>query len=92
MGPDFRLLVRKARKMAASYRIFYGEEITAQQLTKRLASLMQEYTQSGGVRPFGVSLLVIGLDYGRPVLFQCDPSVFIFIKGCLFRMARYRNR
>jgi len=35
---------------------------------------MQEYTQSGGVRPFGVSLLICGFDDGKPYLFQCDPS------------------
>ena len=27
-----------------------------------------------GVRPFGVSLLVIGFDDDRAYLFQCDPS------------------
>ena len=36
---------------------------------------MQEYTQSGGVRPFGVSLLLAGLDAdGTPRLYQVDPS------------------
>ena len=36
---------------------------------------MQEYTQSGGVRPFGVSLLMAGLDAdGTPKLYQVDPS------------------
>lgn len=36
---------------------------------------MQEYTQSGGVRPFGVSLLVAGIDGDCvPRLFQVDPS------------------
>ena len=28
-----------------------------------------------GVRPFGVSLLIVGYDEDRPYLFQCDPSV-----------------
>jgi 20S proteasome subunit alpha 2 len=45
------------------------------QLVKQTASVMQEYTQSGGVRPFGVSLLVAGLDGdGTPALYQVDPS------------------
>jgi len=36
---------------------------------------MQEYTQSGGVRPFGISLLVAGADGdGTPRLYQVDPS------------------
>lgn len=34
----------------------------------------QEFTQSGGVRPFGVSLLIIGSDDKGPVLYQVDPS------------------
>ncbi|KII66606.1 Proteasome subunit alpha type-2 [Thelohanellus kitauei] len=74
LGPDFRLIVRKARKMASSYKLFYGVDISAHVLTQRLSNLMQEYTQSGGVRPFGISLLVVGIDDGKPVLFQCDPS------------------
>nr|GMC76843.1 proteasome subunit alpha type-2-A [Ipomoea batatas] len=35
---------------------------------------MQEFTQSGGVRPFGVSLLVAGFDDKGPQLYQVDPS------------------
>ncbi|XP_065573356.1 proteasome subunit alpha type-2-like [Artemia franciscana] len=74
MGPDFRLLVRKARKMAEDYMYTYREEIPTTRLVQKVALLMQEYTQSGGVRPFGVSLLVCGWDDNRPYLFQCDPS------------------
>ncbi|CAO1307824.1 unnamed protein product [Diamesa hyperborea] len=74
MGPDYRLLVRQARKMAQSYELIYGESIPTSQLVQRVAGVMQEYTQSGGVRPFGVSLLICGMDEGVPLLFQCDPS------------------
>lgn len=79
MGPDYRLLVRKARKIAQQYFLIYGESIPTTQLVQRVAQIMQEYTQSGGVRPFGVSLLVAGWDIDRPFLFQCDPSVRNFI-------------
>ncbi|GFS90000.1 proteasome subunit alpha type-2 [Nephila pilipes] len=74
MGPDYRLLVRRARKLAQQYNMRYGEPIPTSQLVQRVAYIMQEYTQSGGVRPFGVSLLIAGWDNGRPYLFQCDPS------------------
>ncbi|XP_055384405.1 proteasome subunit alpha type-2 [Condylostylus longicornis] len=74
MGPDYRLLVRQARKMAQNYLLYYREPIPVSQLVQRVATLMQEYTQSGGVRPFGVSLLICGWDNDKPFLFQCDPS------------------
>jgi 20S proteasome subunit alpha 2 len=67
--------VRKARKSAQSYHLEYKEPKPITQLVKSTASVMQEYTQSGGVRPFGVSLLVAGLDADNtPRLYQVDPS------------------
>ena len=42
-----------------------------------MASVMQEYTQRGGVRPFGISLLVAGINHDNnnaPALYQVDPS------------------
>ncbi|XP_078581314.1 proteasome subunit alpha type-2 [Branchiostoma floridae x Branchiostoma japonicum] len=74
MGPDYRLLVRHARRIAQNYFLTYQEQIPTTQLVQKVAYVMQEYTQSGGVRPFGVSLLVAGWDEDRPYLFQCDPS------------------
>merc|ERR1712168_761147 len=74
MGPDYRLMVRMARKQAQQYYLTYQEQIPTAQLVQRVASVMQEYTQSGGVRPFGVSLLIAGWDEDRPFLFQSDPS------------------
>jgi len=52
----------------------YKEDIPVSQLVRELASVMQEFTQSGGVRPFGVSLLVAGYDANGPQLYQVDPS------------------
>lgn len=49
MGPDYRLLVRQARKVAQQYFRTYLEPIPTTQLVQRLAAIMQEYTQSGYV-------------------------------------------
>ncbi|XP_046549687.1 proteasome subunit alpha type-2 [Haliotis rubra] len=76
MGPDYRVLVRRARKLAQQYYLTYQEQIPTAQLVQRVATVMQEFTQSGGVRPFGVSLLIAGWDENeeKPYLYQCDPS------------------
>uniref|UniRef100_A0A914NHP9 Proteasome subunit alpha type n=1 Tax=Meloidogyne incognita TaxID=6306 RepID=A0A914NHP9_MELIC len=65
MGPDSRILVRKARKIAAEYKLQHGEPMPITQLAAKIAAIMQEYTQSGGVRPFGVSLLIGGWDESK---------------------------
>ena len=74
MGPDFRVIVKNARKNAQKYFLTYREIQPVSQVVRESALLMQEYTQSGGVRPFGVSCLVAGYDDDGPQLFQVDPS------------------
>jgi len=71
----FGYVVRKARKSSQVYYRTYREIEPVTQIVKGTASVMQEYTQSGGVRPFGVSILVAGLDADKsPRLYQVDPS------------------
>ncbi|SCV71799.1 BQ2448_4493 [Microbotryum intermedium] len=75
MGPDFRVLVAKARKSAQSYWKIYGEYPSTRVMVGEIASVMQDATQSGGVRPYGVSLLVAGYDKAKGhTLYQVDPS------------------
>lgn len=71
---DYRVLLRQGRKAAQGYKAIYGDEAPCSQLTRDLAYKMQEFTQSGGVRPFGVSLMVAGFDENGPQLYQVDPS------------------
>lgn len=49
MGPDSRVLVSKARKAAQKYKRVYCEEPPTAMLVKEVASVMQEFTQSGFV-------------------------------------------
>lgn len=65
MGPDYRVLVDKARKVShAGYKRVYNEYPPTRILVQDVAKVMQEATQSGGVRPYGVSLLIAGWDDG----------------------------
>jgi 20S proteasome subunit alpha 2 len=68
--------VKSARKSAQAYMNQYGETEPVKMLVRDMASVCQEYTQRGGVRPFGVSLLAAGLeaDMVTPALYQIDPS------------------
>lgn len=74
MGPDFKLLSTRARKEAQQYYLTYKEAIPVAQLVHETASVAQEFTQAGGVRPFGCSLLIAGYDDNGPQLYQVDPS------------------
>ena len=65
MGPDYRILVDRARKVShTGYKRIYNEYPPTRILVQDVARVMQEATQSGGVRPYGVSLLVAGWDDG----------------------------
>lgn len=74
MPADFRVVLARARKEAQVYWQTYKDPIPVLQLVRRVAEVVQEYTQSGGVRPFGVSLLICGFDERGPQLYQVDPS------------------
>ena len=70
---DFHVLLKSLRKESMKYHLRLGVEMPTREVVKKAASIMQEFTQSGGVRPFGVSLLIIGWE-DTPTLWQVDPS------------------
>lgn len=74
LGPDFRVLMEQSRKIAQEYWLTYLQPILISSLIRETAQIVQEYTQSGGVRPFGISSLVAGYDDDGPHLYQIDPS------------------
>jgi len=72
---DARVLINKARLECQSYQLTLEDRVTTEYITKHIASVQQRYTQSGGVRPFGISTLICGFDQdGTPRLFQTDPA------------------
>ncbi|MFB6128265.1 MAG: archaeal proteasome endopeptidase complex subunit alpha [Halorhabdus sp.] len=71
---DARRLVDFARRQAQLNRLRYGEAIGVETLTKAVTDHVQQSTQIGGARPFGVALLIAGVSDGEPFLYETDPS------------------
>jgi len=68
-------LVNYARTAAQQHLFSFNEDIPVEQLAQRLCNLKQGYTQFGGLRPFGVSLLYAGYDpHYQFQLYHSDPS------------------
>lgn len=70
---DARILIEKAQVLAQQHRVTYDEPMEPAALAKEISNLKQAYTQYGGARPFGVSLLVAGVN-DEPRLFLTDPT------------------
>jgi proteasome alpha subunit len=72
--PDARTQVDHARFFAQSNRLIYDEPVDVEGVAKNLADMAQQYTQYAGVRPFGVALILAGVDKNGSSLFLTDPS------------------
>jgi len=70
---DARTLIDFARVRAQVNKITFNEPIEGYALVKDIADRVQRFTQLGGIRPYGVGLLVGGVN-GTPRLFETDPS------------------
>jgi proteasome alpha subunit len=71
---DARQLIDFARKRGQVNQLRYGEPIAVETLTKEVTDYIQQYTQVGGARPFGVALIIAGIADGEPRLYETDPS------------------
>eukprot|EP00052_Salpingoeca_macrocollata_P008871 m.69950 g.69950 ORF g.69950 m.69950 type:complete len:312 (+) comp16807_c0_seq1:1574-2509(+) len=72
---DANILINALRQHAQRHRLTYQEPLPVEQLVRMVCDTKQSYTQFGGLRPFGVSLLYMGWDkhFGFQ-LYQSDPS------------------
>jgi len=74
LAADGRVLIDYARLRALQHRLLYDEPIPVEVLTKRIGDIKQTYTQHGGVRPFGVALIIGGVDDTGAHLYMTEPS------------------
>ncbi|MFC1769146.1 archaeal proteasome endopeptidase complex subunit alpha [Nanoarchaeota archaeon] len=75
---DARVLIERAQVKAQQHRVTYDSEIDTTTIVKDICDLKQVCTQSGGLRPFGVSTIVAGIDGDTPRLFETDPTGIYF--------------
>ena len=75
---DARILVERAQLKAQENRVTYDSAIDVLTIVRDIANIEQMCTQSGGLRPFGVSLLIAGVDETGTKLFETDPTGIYF--------------
>ncbi|PIU76227.1 proteasome subunit alpha [Candidatus Pacearchaeota archaeon CG06_land_8_20_14_3_00_35_12] len=68
---DARVLVNKAQILAQQHRVTYTTPIDIESVIKEIADTKQIFTQYGGARPFGISMLIAGIDI-KPRIFVSD--------------------
>jgi len=66
---DARVLVERAQVLAQQHRITYDSPIEPELIIKEVANIQQQFTQYGGARPFGVFIMVAGLNGKKPELY-----------------------
>ena len=71
---DARRLIQLARKDVQENRMLYEEKMQVETVVKNISAIKQIFTQYGGMRPFGVSFVVGGIDESGIRLFETEPS------------------
>ena len=74
LSSDARVLIDQGRVYCQSNKLLYDEPADVDGLADTLSDRIQQYTQHGGVRPFGVSMLIAGVDSISGKLLTTDPS------------------
>ncbi len=74
---DGRILVERAQVLAQQHRVTYNTPINTETLVKDICNTKQSYTQVGGARPFGVSLMFMGAGEHNHI-FVTDPTGTFF--------------
>ncbi len=71
---DSRTLINYARVQAQSFRLTYDEPVRLNMLVKSIADMKQQYTQFGGIRPFGCALFFVAVDAKGTQIYTTSPS------------------
>ncbi|MFH1972259.1 MAG: archaeal proteasome endopeptidase complex subunit alpha [archaeon] len=75
---DGRVLIERAQLIAQQHMVTYSVPMETLNLVKEVSDIKQSYTQYGGARPFGVSVLFVGVDDTGPLLYVTEPTGIFF--------------
>jgi len=59
---DARVLIERAQVIAQQHRVTYDEPVDVETIIKEIANIKQAYTQYGGARPFGIEVMIAGVN------------------------------
>ena len=74
LASDARVLSNFMKQQSLASRLTYGRAILLSDITARIGDRAQTNTQHYGKRPYGVGLLIAGVDARGPHLFEFQPS------------------
>ncbi len=69
---DARMLVDDAQVLAQQHRVTYDASVDPVTVIRMIADKKQMFTQYGGSRPFGVSVMLAGVNKQKPHLYTSD--------------------
>jgi len=71
---DARVLIERAQVLAQQHRITYDSPIEPELIIKEICNIKQQFTQFGGARPFGVSMMLAGIKDKKPELYTSEAT------------------
>ncbi|MEM4625552.1 MAG: archaeal proteasome endopeptidase complex subunit alpha [Candidatus Pacearchaeota archaeon] len=69
---DARVLIERSRIIAQQNRVTYDSPIDVEEIIRDIANIKQQFTQYGGARPFGVSVIIAGIERNEAKVYSSD--------------------
>ena len=69
---DARILIERSQVLAQQHRVTYDSPVEPEVIIKEISNLKQQFTQYGGARPFGVSIMIVGIKGEKGELYTSD--------------------
>ncbi len=62
---DARVLIERAQLYAQQHRVTFNEDVEVEAIVRDIANIKQAFTQYGGARPFGVEIIIAGINVDK---------------------------